>query len=97
MMLTAGGHEVERVKGMALGADAYITRPFSTLKVVGGWWPGMRIPGADDPERIALGGSIYAEHCASCHGAALEGQPGWREGLPSGRIPAPPHDETGHT
>jgi mono/diheme cytochrome c family protein len=36
-------------------------------------------------------------HCAACHGAKLEGQPKWRERLPNGRLPAPPHDETGHT
>ena len=39
----------------------------------------------------------YLEYCASCHGANLEGQPDWMERLPSGRLPAPPHDETGHT
>ena len=27
----------------------------------------------------------------------LEGQPNWRSRLPNGRLPAPPHDETGHT
>ena len=36
-------------------------------------------------------------HCASCHGANLEGQPDWRTRLPSGRLPAPPHDANGHT
>lgn len=30
MMLTAKGREVEITKGLALGADAYITKPFST-------------------------------------------------------------------
>ena len=30
VMLTAKGREVEISKGMALGADAYITKPFST-------------------------------------------------------------------
>ena len=29
IMLTARGREVEREKGLALGADAYITKPFS--------------------------------------------------------------------
>lgn len=48
-------------------------------------------------ETLALGGKLYAQHCASCHGANLEGQPNWRSRLPSGRMPAPPHDETGHT
>jgi mono/diheme cytochrome c family protein len=46
--------------------------------------------------RITAGRQIYAEHCASCHGAKLEGQPNWREPLPSGRMPAPPHDASGH-
>lgn len=34
IMLTAHGREVEREKGMALGADDYITKPFSTLALV---------------------------------------------------------------
>jgi mono/diheme cytochrome c family protein len=34
---------------------------------------------------------------ALCHGANLEGQPNWRKPLPNGRLPAPPHDRTGHT
>lgn len=50
-----------------------------------------------DARRVALGERVYAQHCASCHGAKLEGQPNWRSRLPNGRLPAPPHDETGHT
>ena len=34
IMLTAKGREVEREKGLALGADDYITKPFSTKEVV---------------------------------------------------------------
>ncbi len=34
VMLTAKGREVEREKGLALGADQYITKPFSTREVV---------------------------------------------------------------
>jgi DNA-binding response OmpR family regulator len=30
VMLTAKGRDVEMSKGMALGADAYVTKPFST-------------------------------------------------------------------
>lgn len=30
IMLTAKGREVEREKGLALGADDYVTKPFST-------------------------------------------------------------------
>ena len=34
IMLTAKGREVEREKGIALGADDYITKPFSTREVI---------------------------------------------------------------
>jgi DNA-binding response OmpR family regulator len=34
IMLTAHGREVEREKGLALGADDYITKPFSTRQLV---------------------------------------------------------------
>ena len=34
IMLTAKGREVEVTKGMALGANAYITKPFSTKDLI---------------------------------------------------------------
>lgn len=34
VMLTAKGRETEVSKGMAVGADAYVTKPFSTLDLV---------------------------------------------------------------
>jgi len=43
------------------------------------------------------GRQLYLDNCASCHGAELEGQPDWRRPLPSGRLPAPPHDASGHS
>ena len=46
---------------------------------------------------LEAGQQIYSESCASCHGDNLEGQPDWRRRLDNGRMPAPPHDETGHT
>ncbi|WP_245189088.1 c-type cytochrome [Mameliella alba] len=46
---------------------------------------------------LAEGEALYADTCAACHGAELEGQPEWRTPGPDGRLPAPPHDETGHT
>lgn len=52
---------------------------------------------AATPNGAQLGAQLYAAHCALCHGARLEGQPNWRERLSNGRMPAPPHDETGHT
>lgn len=52
---------------------------------------------ADDPEALALGKRVYEARCAACHGEHLEGQPNWRERDSSGRLPAPPHDASGHT
>ena len=34
ILLTAKGRDIEREKGLALGADDYITKPFSTREVV---------------------------------------------------------------
>ena len=34
LMLTAKGRETDIVKGLALGADAYMTKPFSTRELV---------------------------------------------------------------
>lgn len=52
---------------------------------------------ADNPDQVSQGRLIYAAHCASCHGATLEGQPNWQTRKPDGRLPAPPHDQNGHT
>ena len=48
-------------------------------------------------ELVALGKQVYATQCASCHGANLEGQTNWQVRGPDGKLPAPPHDQTGHT
>jgi len=48
-------------------------------------------------QQVAMGQSAYRNNCASCHGMRLEGQPNWRKRNPDGTLPAPPHDETGHT
>jgi len=50
-----------------------------------------------DSALVTQGKGVYATHCAACHGATLEGQPEWRKRLPNGRLPAPPHDGSGHT
>lgn len=51
----------------------------------------------DDAQVTALGARVYQAHCAACHGARLEGQPNWRIRDATGRLPAPPHDASGHT
>ena len=49
------------------------------------------------PATVQVGRQIYADNCATCHGADLQGQPDWKQRLANGRMPAPPHDATGHT
>lgn len=51
----------------------------------------------DDKALLVQGAGVYAENCASCHGADLKGEKDWRKGNPDGTLKAPPHDETGHT
>jgi mono/diheme cytochrome c family protein len=62
------------------------------------WWF-ARPPRIDpsDASQVAAGKALYRTHCASCHGANLEGKADWRTRLPTGRLPAPPHDASGHT
>lgn len=55
------------------------------------------VSGCTGREDLALGERLYLQHCAACHGANLEGQPAWQKRLPNGRMPAPPHDDSGHT
>ncbi|MCF6344824.1 MAG: cytochrome c [Devosiaceae bacterium] len=46
---------------------------------------------------VALGKDIYQNNCASCHGVNLEGEANWKNPNENGLLPAPPHDESGHT
>ena len=59
-------------------------------------WPERGID-PSNPAKLAIGEEVYKEHCAVCHGANREGQPEWRERRADGRLPAPPHDASGHT
>lgn len=85
---------------------------YSTVLIVGGlalmagagWiWFGDQLTQTEitllpgDPKLVSRGEKIYEEECASCHGGNLEGQPNWRQRLDNGRLPAPPHDASGHT
>ena len=56
-----------------------------------------REPATYTVDQADAGLAAYRQHCASCHGARLEGQPTWRQPKADGTLPAPPHDVTGHT
>ncbi len=67
--------------------------------LVGGFSLGFK-PSYIDPSNqklVTKGKQVYEANCASCHGRRLEGEPNWQLRKANGRLPAPPHDETGHT
>lgn len=51
----------------------------------------------DNQKQVQRGQLVYKRFCSLCHGMNLEGQPNWRKRKTDGKLPAPPHDETGHT
>jgi len=59
--------------------------------------PSQAMVDQSDPQVIASGEAVYNQYCASCHGVNLEGQPNWQSTKADGTLPAPPHDEDGHT
>lgn len=68
--------------------------------VVGVWLldkSGDRTGATAERQDLAAGEQLYQDYCAACHGANLEGQPDWQSPGSDGVLPAPPHDETGHT
>lgn len=86
------------VLGLALGlAFAAVAAAGAVWYLVAGSKTSAGSIDFEDAQAVALGRSLYDRHCASCHGANLEGQPNWRQRRADGRLPAPPHDETGHT
>lgn len=64
-------------------------------------WPGEErgtpVPEAVAPLTLTQGKTVYLAECAACHGADLEGEPNWRQRNADGSMPAPPHDDRGHT
>lgn len=50
-----------------------------------------------DADRVAIGGELYQQHCASCHRPDLSGDPDWKMPNDDGSLRPPPHDSSGHT
>lgn len=72
---------------IALATAAYVMRPRESAVLLR----------SDDPAVVSRGKEVYGQACASCHGKNLEGQPNWRQRDSQGFLPAPPHDDSGHT
>ncbi len=79
---------------VGLAALAVVAAGLAVSRSGAGFAAGPTEPDAAD---LAEGARLYAEHCASCHGTDLEGQPDWQAPGRDGIYPAPPHDQTGHT
>jgi mono/diheme cytochrome c family protein len=47
-------------------------------------------------EQVLGGGSVFAQHCAVCHGRQAEGTEEWFRRLPDGRWRPPPLNGTAH-
>lgn len=83
--------------GLALLAS---TVAILAIAIIAALWFDSKSPQRADPDnaqQVARGQTIYMQQCAACHGAQLQGQPDWRSRLSNGRLPAPPHDGSGHT
>ncbi len=52
---------------------------------------------ADLIAAVEEGRLVYKENCASCHGENLQGEAEWQTQKKDGTLPAPPHDDSGHT
>ena len=50
-----------------------------------------------DLGQVSRGREVFVQHCASCHGTEAQGAPDWQQPDARGDLPAPPHDDTGHT
>ena len=79
----------------------FVTTILAAGAAIGAWWLTQTDASSDygAPEfvDISAGQTLYAESCAACHGASLEGQEDWQSPGPDGKLPAPPHDKQGHT
>jgi len=79
---------VEKLNGLGVSIACLVT--FATV--------GPVQAGHELAEGNATTGELqYLEHCASCHGEDLQGEPDWRSPGKDGFLPAPPHSKDGHT
>jgi DNA-binding response OmpR family regulator len=81
LMVTARSTELDRVLGLELGADDYLTKPFSVVELVARVRALLRRPrlpaevGAAEGERLITAGALVLdcwERCARLHGRQIE-------------------------
>ena len=94
-MTKASGHQAAAIRKVA-GWCAFMVLPFVSGYIFLAPSQGSVLAGPD-AGTLAQGRSLYATHCASCHGVDLQGQPDWQVPNADGSFPAPPHSMEGHT
>jgi len=77
IILSARGAELDRVRGLEIGADDYVTKPFSLMELLARVASVLRRAqggGAADPQRLAFGDVVidFARQVATKGGARLE-------------------------
>ncbi len=76
IFLSARGAELDRVRGLELGADDYVTKPFSLMELLARVASVLRRAGggSDDPEALAFGELVFdfPRQLATRRGAPLE-------------------------
>ena len=86
--------KIKRTDVLLIGVGGVLIAGLALSPVSLGGSGASKQPSGSD---IDAGAVLYAENCASCHGENLEGQPDWQLSNDDGTLPAPPHDQTGHT
>lgn len=77
-----------------LNATTWVAGAVFVLSLAACWRQQASVAASLD---LVEGERIYQAECAACHGAKLQGQPDWRTRRADGKLPAPPHDASGHT
>lgn len=72
IMLTAKGEEIDKIRGLSIGADAYLTKPFNPLELVANVKAQLRRSTqynrkeSDDSQELVLGGLILNKATHQC-------------------------------
>ena len=74
IMLTARGEEEDKIRGLEVGADDYVTKPFSPRELVARIRAVLRRVAPVEDDVLEAGGLRLeqASHRVTCHGAPLE-------------------------
>lgn len=88
----------QRTRRLVFGAAVVATiSGCSALATPGPPAPATPVLPPVDARQAALGRRVYLQSCASCHGQNGQGAPNWQQPDTRGNMPAPPHDDSGHT